>query len=186
MDKSSTQRTLDCCSMQVAGTSSLQLLLPTSRDKRIRSHAAEAYRRDLYRVPVLRISSNDSEPSKRRPQCESETNSESHEETRLGRTATRAEYLEKSSRTPQVSVPAERPSNHQTFAGVELGYHLHPIATGFCIPCGSDRLVQSTGTFSSSIKLSRGQLLHRGFRGGRRKLRSTRNLQHRLSSDIRK
>lgn len=183
MDKPRTQP-LHSSSMQVARTSPLQLLLQTCRDSRARSHVDETYRRDLHRIPVQWISKNYPQPSKRRSKCEPKTGSEDHAATWLSRTAPEAEHFEESPGTPQISVSAARSLNHQTSAGVEFGYHLHSIAPGFCVSCGSHGLVQSVSTFSSSIEQSRGELLHRSIRGGHRELWPTRNLQHRSRSAV--
>ena len=184
MDKRGSCQSVNSGSVQAHRSPSLQLLLRAQRIESIHSDADEACRRNLHRLSLLRISQNYTRSSEGRSQCESQENSGSHEGTWSRRAATRSQYLEKPTRTPQVPISPARTRNHQTPAGMEFGHHIYQTSSRICVSCGGHGLVQSACSLTSAVKQSGQQLLCGSLRRGHRKLRSPRNFQHRPGSTI--
>ena len=184
MDRRKEQGSLDCCPVRIDRAIPTKLLLREDSSDNVRSHAHETRRRNLYSETILRISSDYRRSEEGRLQRKPQEDSRGYERSRVGREPARPQHVEEPSRTPQVSLSSKGSSHHEALAGVEYGYHIHPITGWVCVPRGCDRLVQSVSSIEPTLEQYGEQFLRGGLRGGRGDIRLSRDLQHRPGSAI--
>jgi len=158
---------------------SFHLLLRNEVAERARFSAATTHRRALYRETFSRLQNNCRKVTEDGPSGQPETSARTHEGAWIGGMSTRSKHLQVAPRTHEIPLSFEGHGNQIPAAGVEFRHHVHPFARRLCLPHSDHRLVQPIGTFPSSVKQPRWQLLHRGSGGGNYSLWETRDLQYR-------
>jgi len=184
MDSKFSKSTFDHSSVQTRGAIPIKLLLRAGATNRLRFVAHEPSGRDLYGKTFLWFAKDYPCPSKRRTQCESQTNSKDHARIRALREPARSQHLKTPSTTCQISVSSQRLCNLRPITGLEHRYHIHPSEKRLCVSGCCNGLVQSTGTVTSSIKQPRNSILLGSLRGGDCNLWEAGNFQYRSRSTI--
>jgi hypothetical protein len=182
MYRSRTQRTISFSTVQADQPGAFQLLLFARENRRAGAEADAARGRDLHDESVLRFAPHHGGAAEGRALHQPQAHSKDHAEIGTGGDLAGPAHVPATSRTPEVSLSLARACHPQAHAGVELGYHLHPIAWGIRISSGGDRLVQSASAISSTLKQPGEHLLPGGLRGRDRALRPARNFQYRSRS----
>ena len=179
MDTRRKHRSLNCSAMQTSRVTSIELLLRAGIANRVRPPAHELCRRDLYRETLLWFSKNYAQASERRTQCQSQAHPKSDAQAELGRKPTRSPHFKGSPGTCQVPVSPTQLSNLWTTASVEHGHNVYSPTKWICLSCCCNRLVQSSGTLSSSFQQPGTGFLFGGLRGSDCHLWKARNIQYR-------
>lgn len=171
-------------SMQTLGCATLKLLLQEYAYQGVRTAADAPCRRDLYNTAFFGISQDHPGAEKRRPQGQSQTCPADHATARVKQQSTRAQHLKIASGTHQVPLPAQWRSSLSASGSLEHRHHIYPAAKRICVPCRSNRLVQSPGAILSTLEQPGDKFLPRGLRRGHRTLWKTPNLQYRSRGAI--
>jgi hypothetical protein len=184
MGRRFTQRPLYCRSMQTDGTFSFELLLRASRAERLRSHAHESGRRDLYEMAFLWFKENSRSNAEGRTRNKSQTDSGNYAEPWTCWESTRTQYFEGPSSAPQIPVPLTECRDLRPFGSMEFGHHVHPTLKRLCLSLCRDRLVHSISTLIPSLEQLEDSFLFGNIRGGKCYLWSTGYFQYRPGSTV--
>ena len=184
MDRKRPPRSFDQSAMRSDRVAQGQLLLSSYARRCPQSCTDETYRRDLYREALPWLQSNYSEVAQGSVSRQSQTDSGAYEEIGAGRNTAWTKHIQGSPRTSQISISPKRSYYPAASSCMEHRYHVYSALKRFCIPGGSDRLVQSIGVVLPSLKQPRNQLLLGSLRGSDRTLWVTANLQHRPEGAI--
>lgn len=184
MDRIRTSRSLRSHPVRADWTTPSILLLQAGHSERQRPISQTARRRDLYGMAILWISENSRRASSRRTPGQSEESPKHYAGIGISWMRTWAQYISESTRAPKISVSSERFKNPTSRAGVEHGYHLHSSTRRLCLSDGCNRLVQSAGIGTLSVKQPGGVVLSRGSGAGPREVWSAGDFQHGPGSTI--
>src|SRR6266571_7107051 len=162
MDRAETDRTEYRSSVRADGPVAIRNLLHRPGGDRRERCTDAAYRRTVHADAVLRSAENHRLAAERWIRGQSEADTPAHARNGFGGDLSEATAVGSGGRPPDLSIPAETAGDCPAQSGVGHRYHVHPPASGLCIPGGDYGLVQPVRSVLGAVGDAGRELLRGG------------------------